>query len=294
MASRHLSRSIAMQTLYEWDFNGQNNAEADVILEKNLAEFGPGLEDQEFPRRLVHGVLEKRADIDNIIAKAAPEWPIAQIAMVDRNILRLGLFELLFGDYTAVPPKVAINEAIELAKSFGGESSGKFVNGVLGTIYRELGEPDKEHPRRGEQGPPRTEDYVGAVIFRREGAATFWLMVHDIFNHWTFVKGHREPNEAREDGALREVREEVGLEGIIRGELGESRYPATTKEGESVIREVAYFLVETEDSAITLEENAGLTAAKWFPMEEVMQTKHYEDTNHIIAAAMQNIAKLQR
>lgn len=151
MASRHLARSIAMQTLYEWDFNGQDNSIADRVLEKNLQEFGPGLDDQEFPRQLVHGVIEKRDRIDTILEKAAPEWPIPQIAMVDRNVLRLGLYELLFGDYAAVPPKVAINEAIELAKSFGGESSGKFVNGVLGTVYRELGEPGKEHPRRDEK-----------------------------------------------------------------------------------------------------------------------------------------------
>src|SRR3989338_9033457 len=92
MASRHLSRSIAMQTLYEWDFNGQNDDAIAEILEKNLGEFGPGLENREFPRQLVGGVLEHRETLDTIITKAAPEWPIAQIAMVDRNILRLGLF----------------------------------------------------------------------------------------------------------------------------------------------------------------------------------------------------------
>jgi N utilization substance protein B len=153
MASRHLSRSIAMQTLYEWDFNGQDTDGINQVLEKNLQEFGLGLDDKNFPRQLVHGVIEKRDNIDTIIEKAAPEWPISQIAMVDRNVLRLGLYELLFGDYAAVPPKVAINEAIELAKSFGGESSGKFINGVLGTVYRELGEPGKEHPRRDEKKP---------------------------------------------------------------------------------------------------------------------------------------------
>lgn len=151
MASRHLSRSIAMQTLYEWDFNGSDPTTLESIFAKNLAEFGPGLDDRAFPGELVHGVVEKRTRLDDIITKAAPEWPMAQIAVVDRNILRLGLWELLYGNYEAVPPKVAINEAIELAKSFGGESSGKFVNGVLGTVYRELGEPGKEHLRRGDE-----------------------------------------------------------------------------------------------------------------------------------------------
>lgn len=151
MASRHLSRSIAMQILYEWDFRGKADAALPAILSRNLQEFGPGLEDLSFVKELVEGSLAKREKIDQIIEKVAPEWPIDQIAMVDRNILRVGIYELLYSDHSAVPPKVAINEAIELAKSFGGETSGKFVNGVLGTIYREMGEPMKEYPSRKEK-----------------------------------------------------------------------------------------------------------------------------------------------
>ena len=139
MASRHLARSIAMQTLYEWDFSGMKEGTT-KLTEKNIEEFGSGLEDvnKDFIRTLVTGVLEHRTSIDQIIEKAAPEWPLDQITMVDRNVLRLGLFELLYGNKEEVPPKVAINEAIELAKNFSGESSGKFVNGVLGTVFREL------------------------------------------------------------------------------------------------------------------------------------------------------------
>ena len=144
MANRHLSRSIAMQSLYEWDFRGQNNSVLPDLVAQNTKEFGPGMEDDTFIKNLVDGVIGHIQKIDQIIEKAAPEWPIDQIAMVDRNVLRLGIYELLFGDYKEVPPKVAINEAIELAKSFGGESSGKFVNGALGTIYREIGEPLKD------------------------------------------------------------------------------------------------------------------------------------------------------
>lgn len=151
MASRHLARSIAMQSLYEWDFRGKDLAAVDEIIARNLDEFGPGLDEGEFVKNLVNGVLAKRDKIDAIIEKAAPEWPIEQVAMVDRNVLRIGIFELLLGDRDAVPPKVAINEAIELAKSFGGETSGRFVNGVLGTIYREIGEPMKDYPKRGEK-----------------------------------------------------------------------------------------------------------------------------------------------
>jgi len=138
MASRHLSRSIVMQSLYEWDFYGKKPEMIKKIVEKNIKEFGPGLDNKDFVWELVNGVVKKISNLDKIIGKAAPEWPIDQITIIDRNVLRIGLYELLFEDKEEVPPKVAINEAIELAKTFGGESSGKFVNGVLGTVFKEL------------------------------------------------------------------------------------------------------------------------------------------------------------
>lgn len=143
MANRHLARSIAMQSLYEWDFKGKRDEDLEAIIKKNIEEFAPGLEDDFFIHQLVSQTVNNRVKIDPLIEKCAPEWPLDQVTVVDRNILRLGISELIFGNYEDVPPKVAINEAIELAKSFGGEASGRFVNGVLGTIYRELGEPMK-------------------------------------------------------------------------------------------------------------------------------------------------------
>ena len=138
MASRHLSRSIAMQSLYEWDFSGKKPEKLEKIVEKNIKELGSGIETPDFIWQIVNGVISHIAGIDKIIEKAAPEWPIDQINVVDRNVLRIGLYELLYAKKEEVPPKVAINEAIELAKTFGGESSGKFINGVLGTVYNEL------------------------------------------------------------------------------------------------------------------------------------------------------------
>lgn len=138
MASRHLSRSIVMQSLYEWDFYGKKPEDVEKIVAKNIEEFGPGLENADFIWQLFKGTTEKLPQIDKIIAKAAPQWPVDQITIVDRNILRIGLYELIYENKDEVPPKVAINEAIELAKTFGGESSGKFVNGVLGTVFKEL------------------------------------------------------------------------------------------------------------------------------------------------------------
>lgn len=164
MASRHLARSIAMQSLYEWDFNGKDETKLESIVEKNIKEFGPGLEEIDFIKRLISETLKNITQIDKIIEKAAPEWPINQIAIVDRNILRLGLYELLFGNHEEVPPKVAINESIEIAKNFGGETSGKFVNGVLGTVYREIGEPGKDYPTRAELAKKREEESSAAEV----------------------------------------------------------------------------------------------------------------------------------
>lgn len=164
MASRHLARSIVMQSLFEWDFNGKNSELLGEVVERNKQEFGPGLDEEYgFIDRLIKGTIENISTIDDIIEKAAPEWPIDQITAVDRAVLRLGLYELLFGSREEVPPKVAINEAIELAKSFGGESSGKFVNGVLGTVYREIGEPGKEYPTREELAKKKAEEEARAT-----------------------------------------------------------------------------------------------------------------------------------
>ena len=131
-----------MQSLYEWDFNGKKKENLEKIVEKNIKEFGPGLEDATFVHQLVNGVVDSISKLDQIIEKAAPEWPIDQINIVDRNVLRIGLYEILYSKKEEVPPKVAINEAIELAKNFGGESSGKFINGVLGTIFKQIGETE--------------------------------------------------------------------------------------------------------------------------------------------------------
>lgn len=136
-----------MQSLYEWDFYGKKKENLKSIVKKNINEFGPGLESSNFIWDLVDGVISHIKEIDKIIEKAAPEWPIDQITIVDRNILRIGLYELLFGNKEEVPPKVAINESIELAKTFGGENSGKFINGVLGTIFKQIENEQKTENR---------------------------------------------------------------------------------------------------------------------------------------------------
>jgi len=137
MSSRQLIRSIVLQSLYEWDFYKQKKNLLDIV-KRNLKDFGPGLEENDFIWRLLKGIIFHFKEIDKIIEKAAPQWPIDKVALIDRNVLRIGLYELLFADKNEIPPKVAINEAIELAKNFGGQSSFKFVNGVMGTVYKHL------------------------------------------------------------------------------------------------------------------------------------------------------------
>jgi len=136
MATRHLVRTVILQSLYEWDFyHGTHNLVE--ILERNLNEFASGIDEPEFAWKIMKGVVDHIAEIDETIKKSAPEWPFDKIAIIDRNILRIGLYELLYADPNEVPPKVAINEAIEMAKNYGGPNSGRFMNGVLGTVYRE-------------------------------------------------------------------------------------------------------------------------------------------------------------
>jgi N utilization substance protein B len=175
-----------------------------------LKEFAPGFEDDVFVFSLIDQILKKRTVIDEIIEKAAPDWPLDKISIIDRNILRIGLAELIFGDRKEVPPKVAINEAIELAKTFGGENSSKFINGVLGAVYKEIGEPGKEQiskKKKNEEILDITklpiDKKCGAIVYskknnKKDGEIVFAL-VHDVFGYWTLSKGSAEEGENEEE-----------------------------------------------------------------------------------------------
>ena len=142
MSNRHLARTIAMQTLFLWDFNEKNKADINKITKKVFANFAPEFDDHGFVERAIKGIFKHLKEINAYITKYATEWPLEQITIVDRNILRIGVYELIFND--DIPSKVAINEAIEIAKTFGSESSGKFINGVLGAIYRDMDNKNKK------------------------------------------------------------------------------------------------------------------------------------------------------
>ena len=280
MANRHLSRSIVLQTLFEKDFNNFDNSKIESIVSRNLNEFALGLEDSTFVKELINGILKNQKKIDKVIEKAAPEWPLSQIAGVDRNVLRIGLYELLFGNKKEVPPRVAINEAIELAKAFGGESSGKFVNGVLGTIFSEVGPPV------GGDEKPLEESLAGTIIYRTEGDKFFFLFVHDVFGYWTLSKGHLEGKETPEDGAKREIFEETGVNIKIEKEIGRNEYVASDPEKGKIIKKVIYFLASTIDKNLELKESGGLDRVSWFKMEELGDLKIYDDIRPIIAKAI--------
>lgn len=291
MANRHLARSVVLQTLFEWDTTHASDADTQAILMRNIAEFGGDDVDQPFMESLLKGVLAKRTDIDLIIEKAAPDWPLERIAPVDRNILRLGLLELLFADRSQVPAKVAINEAIELAKTFGGDSSGRFVNGVLGAVYKELGEPGKE-----EQGVKKVkreelplEKMGGAIVYTKHDGQYYLALVHDVFGRWTLSKGHIEADTSPEVGVKRVIKEELGLEAKVEGQVGENEYVASHPEKGKVRKHVWFFLATSAFEPITLKKSGGLDDAKWFRLQDIIDLNFYDDMLPIVTAAVQKL-----
>lgn len=298
MAHRHLSRSIVLQTLFEWDFNSVSEDELKASLQRNIAEFGPGLDDTPFMEGLLLLVTRKKSVIDEIITKAAPEWPIDKINAVDRNILRLGLAELLFGDRKEVPPKVAINEAIELAKTFGSDSSSRFINGVLGAVYKEIGEPGKDDTGKKKKNDEPidisklpVDRKAGGVVYAKMDGKIYFAMVHDVFGYWTLSKGSVEEGETDEGAVVREIKEEIGIDIKVAQKLGENEYVASHPERGKVLKHVVYFLGEANYGPLTLESSGGLDNAKWFLPEELVDLRVYDDVAGLLAKSIEIISK---
>jgi N utilization substance protein B len=299
MANRHLSRSIVLQTLFEWDFNGAKTSDIKEAVTRNLSEFAPGLEDDVFVLNLTEQILKNRNVLDEIIEKAAPEWPIDKISIVDRNILRIGLNELLFGDRTQVPPKVAINESIELAKTFGGENSGKFINGVLGAVYKEIGEPGKDEVSKKKFKDDEPVDITklpierkgGAIVYARKENNLYFAFVHDVFGYWTLSKGGVEEGESDEEATKRIMKEEINLNVEIKAKLGENEYVAKHPEKGRILKKVTYFLAESEYKELMLAESGGLDGARWFSLSEIPDLKMYNDIIPLITKSVEIINK---
>ena len=298
MSNRHLARSTVLQTLFEWDFNKKSDKEAIPIFERVAKEFAGDIGDPSFMRSLMEGILQRRKDLDTIISKAAPEWPLEKISVIDRNILRVGLYELLFSDRSQVPPKVAINEAIELAKTYGGETSGKFVNGVLGAVYKELGEPGKEEKsKRKIKNADLPDDKLpvshlaGAVVFARDKKDIYLALVHDVFGHWTLSKGKIKPDEEIESGTIRAIKEELGIDITIKEKLGENSYVAYHPEDGKIKKHVHYFLAETDFIDLKLGKKGGLDDARWFKLADILDLNFYNDILPIVTKAINILLK---
>lgn len=287
MANRHLARSVVLQVLFERDASGGSLSDNDCYsrLADYAKEFGARDGDMPFMKNLLQIAIAKQKEIDEVIVRAAPEWPLDKIAAIDRNILRLGLTELLFADRTQVPAKVAINEAIELAKSFGSNSSGRFVNGVLGAVYIELGEPGKNEGATRKKDPAKggkmpVEELAGAVVFAESEGEYYLAFVHDIFGHWTISKGKIEAGEDVQQGAIREIKEEMGLDITIVEELGVNEYVANDAkvDGGKKKKRVTYFLAKSPFTDIRLGSSGGLDDAQWFPLAAVGDLNFYDDS----------------
>ncbi len=294
MSIRHTARTLALQSLFELDTKDELSSSfeyAETLLFRIRDEFQPDLIDVLFVSTLIKSVLSRIITLDDIITRAAPDWPLDKIGVVDRNVLRIGLSELLFGDREDIPPKVAIDEAIELAKEFGGETSGKFVNGVLGAIYKEMGEPGKEETSKKETKTKEKEYLSGALVYAKQDGALYFALVHDVFHFWTLSKSKVREGETLEDAAVRSLKEEINLDVVIKEKLSENEYIANKPEVGKVIRHVNYFLAESEHKPLELLKKTGLDDVKWLSEDDISSLKMYPDIKPLFVKALQMIVK---
>ncbi len=282
LKGRTLVRGIVLQTLFEIDNENLWNKDYSNILERNFDEFNGDRKLVSYAKNLVNTVISKKNEIDAVIEKAAPKWSIDRIDSIDRNILRIGLAELLYANHDDVPYKVAINEAIEVAKEFGGENSSKFVNGVLGTVYVDMGSPGKEETSKID----KEENVVAGLAYSKQEDDIYIALVHDIFGFWTLVKGAKKEGETNAEALERKVKEELGLDLIqVEDYLGNTNYIAR-KDDKRVKRNVDYFIVSVPFEDLELKKDGGLDDVKWFRLADIGDLRFYDDILPIISNAV--------
>ncbi len=297
MASRHQSRVVVLQSLFEIDFRQRDKNDFEEVLDHNIEEFYKDDADKVYAKSLLDGVLKKQGEIDAIITKAAPEWPIDKIAMVDRNVLRLGLYELIFADKKEVPSKVAINEAIEVAKFFSSETSGKFINGVLGSVYKEIyGDSEKDlekHIPKKDQNKNKSKyadmseeekatlpvvQVVGTFVYTHDKEGKMYIaLVNDVFGFWTLAKGKIEENETVKECSARKVKEELGIDCEFVKEFDTNEYVASHPELKVVKKKVTYCVAKTTFGPLTNKKDGGIRDVAWFDLDNILDLKLYED-----------------
>ncbi len=277
LSIRHQSRMVTLQSLYEWDFDEEKDIKE--ILNRNITNSGFKV-DQDFCFKIIDGVTKNLKEINNLIKKTAPEWPLEQIAGIDRAILRIGIFELVLDK--EVPPKAVINEAVELGKEFGGENSGKFINGVLGTIYRSSERYEEE------------EEIVssGAIIYSDEPdekERNKFLLIKDKYDKWTFPKTKVGEEETWQEAIARKARSALGIEKAeIVGEIGEAKY-TDKNEGKNIKKSVHFYLIKTEQKDSEVEKETNIRGIKWMDMEEAREKIDYPNLKDIFKKALELI-----
>lgn len=289
MASRHLSRIAALQALFAADVRDDFSLDAlKQTWQSNTDSLAHEDEDHTFTENLLKGVSAKHTEIDGVIAKAAPQWPVAKIAVIDRNVLRLGLFELLYGSTISVPPKVALNEAIELAKMFGGDSSPKFVNGVMGAVYRDMGAPRKDEASK--EGGGHKGHAAGVVVCAQDGADWYVALILDPFGKWTLPKSTLGEGELSQDGARRAVYEELGIENVtLSASVGEHEYIVRTPGEGSSKRTALYFAGRAEKTPLTSKKKKSIKDVQWFKVSALPEDALYEDLRILIESGIQTV-----
>ena len=305
MASRHQSRVVVLQSLFEMDFRNSDKNTFSDILDHNIGEFYKDDVDKDYAKNLLDGVLKKQREIDDIIIKAAPEWPIEKIGIVDRNVLRLGLYELIFADKKEVPSKVAINEAIEVAKFFSSDTSGKFINGVLGSVYKDIyGDSEKDlekHIPKKDQFKNKSKyadmseeekatlpviEVVGTFVYANDKDGKKYLaLVNDVFGFWTLAKGKIENGESVEECSYRKVKEELGIDSEFVKTFTQNEYVASHPELKVVKKKVTYCIGKTEFGPLINKKDGGIRDVAWFDIDNISDLKLYEDMTPVFKEA---------
>jgi N utilization substance protein B len=292
MYTRREYRKVVMQSLYEIDANFSmeiNILEAKNILNRNINEFLPDSKENEFATSLFSTVLERLHTIDEIITKAAPEWPVDKINTVDRNVLRIGLCEMVFGDKNNVPPKVAIDEAIEVAKEFGGESSSKFVNGVLGAVYKEIkgDSTDDDQPKKKLSSNRKEEKRLGVIVFAK-GESDYVLLDSDRFKSFTFVKGEKLEKQSDEEFLISYVKLETGLEISDIKYFDHNAYISHHPEKGNIHKIVDYYTAVSDHKEIENSNTESKSNYVWVNLKDLNGVKVYKDLRPLLQKAIEN------
>ena len=302
MLDRHLLRSIVLQSLFEWDIRKGEEKTEDIhdILLKNVEDFAQTTEVPSFAKKMITCIFEKKEDLDNIIQKAAPQWPIEKIPVIDRNILRVGICELLYADRNEVPPKVAINEAIELSKAFGGENSSKFISGVMGTIYKELGEPQKHetsdsHKKDIDIKNLSVHNLTGVMIYAEVKNKIKVVMVLNVFGYWTFLKGKEEQHLTSKEVTIKKVKRKIGLDIKLEDRIGGNEYIAFHTENGHLKKRSEYYLAKSNYQKVFLEfkekKEKGIIGVDWFSLDTVESLDLYDDMKESVKKGLEILKK---